>query len=266
LVSALMLLVIVGLVWRRRKGADLRGEGDGGGIESKPESTHSDWYNIYYREAGSSEQGPWYKGVFKVLAREFPSGLADKKVLEIGCGTGSFVGSLQSQSKFGLDPSPEACRIAVANGVSAIVGIGERVPARNETFDVIICCEVLEHSLSPQRLLNETARVLKKDGLLVISFPNYSHPGWLGLRLLSDLFKRPGWVVKQPVDRILTIGRVAKLLRRAGFSRRSAIGEVLEPPGLYHLRRRSGKEPIETERFALLSFHPVLGLRKSRAV
>jgi 2-polyprenyl-3-methyl-5-hydroxy-6-metoxy-1,4-benzoquinol methylase len=42
-----------------------------------------------------------------------------------------------------------------------------------ETFDIVVSCETLEHVPSPQAAVRELARVLRPNGLLVLSVPNY---------------------------------------------------------------------------------------------
>ncbi len=41
----------------------------------------------------------------------------------------------------------------------------------NEKFDIIICTEVLEHTLNPFKAMEEIFRLLKKDGILLLSVP-----------------------------------------------------------------------------------------------
>jgi SAM-dependent methyltransferase len=48
---------------------------------------------------------------------------------------------------------------------------GHRLPFADESFDTLLNIQVLEHTPAPQALLNEMARVLKKDGLLILSVP-----------------------------------------------------------------------------------------------
>jgi 2-polyprenyl-3-methyl-5-hydroxy-6-metoxy-1,4-benzoquinol methylase len=49
----------------------------------------------------------------------------------------------------------------------------EKLPYDTETFDVVLFCETLEHlAISPYIVLTEVRRVLKKDGILVLSTPN----------------------------------------------------------------------------------------------
>jgi SAM-dependent methyltransferase len=45
----------------------------------------------------------------------------------------------------------------------------EKIPA--ETFDVIVCTEVIEHTLNPFSAINEIYRILKSDGILLMSTP-----------------------------------------------------------------------------------------------
>lgn len=45
-------------------------------------------------------------------------------------------------------------------------------PLKSNTYDVIILGEVIEHVLSPDQILNEAKRMLKKKGILIITTPN----------------------------------------------------------------------------------------------
>lgn len=48
---------------------------------------------------------------------------------------------------------------------------GDRLPFEDGTFDTVLNIQVLEHTPEPQALLDEMARVLKPDGLLILSVP-----------------------------------------------------------------------------------------------
>jgi 2-polyprenyl-3-methyl-5-hydroxy-6-metoxy-1,4-benzoquinol methylase len=225
--------------------------------------THSDWYDRFYSQPiAKSQLDPWYKGANKLLSRHFPNGLDACRVLEVGCGDGQFMSQVDATEKFGLDPSLEACRLASTNGTPAFRGVGEALAVRSNHFDVVLCCEVLEHVISPALVIAEIRRVLKDDGVVIISFPNFLHIGWLATRLLSDMFKKPDWIVRQPIDRYLTFVSVARLLRATGFQRCGLIGEVMDPPGLYHWRVRRGREPLSSRRLGYFAFHPVISAQK----
>lgn len=46
-------------------------------------------------------------------------------------------------------------------------------PFEDKSFDMVLCCEVLEHLLiNPSHMLYESHRVLKDDGFFIMSTPN----------------------------------------------------------------------------------------------
>jgi SAM-dependent methyltransferase len=47
-----------------------------------------------------------------------------------------------------------------------------KLPLPSDTYDMVICTEVLEHLLWPQMLLKEVHRVLSDKGILIASVPN----------------------------------------------------------------------------------------------
>lgn len=95
-------------------------------------------------------------------------------VLDIGCNSGTFGEHLLPRScqVTGVDVAPSLLRRAQARGTMVVLALAEALPFRTDTFDVVLCGEILEHSLSPKRLLAEARRVLTTDGLLVGSVPH----------------------------------------------------------------------------------------------
>jgi len=49
------------------------------------------------------------------------------------------------------------------------------LPFRDDTFDLVICNQVLEHLISYTNVMNDTIRVTKKGGYIVFGIPNLSH-------------------------------------------------------------------------------------------
>lgn len=47
-----------------------------------------------------------------------------------------------------------------------------KLPIKSETYDIIICNDVLEHLMFPDKVLEEIKRITKKDSLLFFSMPN----------------------------------------------------------------------------------------------
>lgn len=67
----------------------------------------------------------------------------------------------------------------------------QKLPAKNNTFDVVLCCEVLEHlDVDPMFMLAELNRVLKPGGRLILTTPNItsSRGLWKMLRGIEPYF------------------------------------------------------------------------------
>lgn len=89
-----------------------------------------------------------------------------------------------------------------------VAGVGEALPFRDESVDVILSYDVLEHVADPRACLAECFRVLKPGGGAFIVFPPYYHPtgshleGYVSrLPYANAIF--PGRVLVRAVDEIL---------------------------------------------------------------
>ena len=83
---------------------------------------------------------------------------ADAKGLNIGAG------------KTNLDPRIENMELESGDGID-IVGSVESIPCDNESFDLVITQEVLEHVQYPHIALREIYRILKRNGMAYIQLP-----------------------------------------------------------------------------------------------
>lgn len=61
--------------------------------------------------------------------------------------------------------------IVAGPGVDKLIKASEPLPFRDDTQDVIICTEVLEHVENPSKLIEEIERVVKASGLVLITVP-----------------------------------------------------------------------------------------------
>jgi len=88
------------------------------------------------------------------------------RVLDIGCG-------LQPYRRF-LDPAQtEYVGIDRVGPLSnpTVVGSAESLPFPDESFDVVLSTQVLEHLPDPELALKEAVRVLRKGGRLILTVP-----------------------------------------------------------------------------------------------
>ncbi len=97
------------------------------------------------------------------------------KLLDAGCGTGGLTQKLKAfGTVWGLDVSPQALDFAKRRGIRHLVrGVVTKLPFPNQTFDVLICVDVLYHASikSDMIALKEFFRVLKPGGIAVVKVP-----------------------------------------------------------------------------------------------
>jgi ubiquinone/menaquinone biosynthesis C-methylase UbiE len=101
-----------------------------------------------------------------------------KKVLDIasGEGYGSNLLSKVAKSVTGVDVSPEAVAHAAAKYRSSnlryVQGSADRIPVEDATIEVAVSFETIEHHEMHDEMISELKRVLRPDGLLIISTPD----------------------------------------------------------------------------------------------
>lgn len=100
------------------------------------------------------------------------------KLLDVGCGTGYFLQYLNETSRVwvtcGLEPNATLRKLTAKNiGIHVVNGNLSRIPYPDNSFDVVTCLDVLEHSESLNTNIKELHRVIRKGGILLIQAPNY---------------------------------------------------------------------------------------------
>jgi ubiquinone/menaquinone biosynthesis C-methylase UbiE len=86
--------------------------------------------------------------------------------LEVGVGSGRFASLLDV--KIGIDPSKNMLNLAKKRGIQVIQGAGEYLPFKDNTFDFALIVVTLCFVEEPEYVLNETCRVLKRGGRLIV--------------------------------------------------------------------------------------------------
>jgi len=100
----------------------------------------------------------------------------EKKLLDIGCGTGAFLSTAQNAgwTISGVEPNDEARAIANNNTQNSVYNIDQIEAFEAHSFDVITLWHVLEHLPNLEEQTSIFKRLLKPNGTLVIAVPNYN--------------------------------------------------------------------------------------------
>lgn len=100
---------------------------------------------------------------------------AHGRLLDVGCGDKPYEAIFRPFVESYLGIEHEAA-YAATNASSRTVKAdllydGDRLPFEDKTFDTVLSVQVLEHTPRPAKLVCEMARVLRDDGILIISVP-----------------------------------------------------------------------------------------------
>lgn len=110
------------------------------------------------------------RAVREVWSGEDPGG---KKMLDLSCGGGDTARVL-AQRGFSVVATEYVIPPDLGDDVARVGGVdlNECLPFKSACFDGVNLIEVIEHIEHQARLIREIARVLRKDGVVVISTPN----------------------------------------------------------------------------------------------
>lgn len=92
-------------------------------------------------------------------------------ILEIGYGASPLISFIPDSKKFAIDPLSDvySAYYGLGKNIMLIKGMGEDMPYRSNTFDLIFVTNTLDHVLTPNKLLSEVHRILKNDGILFLT-------------------------------------------------------------------------------------------------
>jgi ubiquinone/menaquinone biosynthesis C-methylase UbiE len=187
--------------------------------------------------------------------KELPAGA---RVLDVGCGTGEYVRRLTDLGfeASGLEPA-EAMRQAAMEknpGRTILDGIATQLPFPDESFDFVICIEVLRylHRSDVDQALREMHRVIKPGGRMFLTMVNrYALDGFYiayhARKLLTGDIS-----TSAPHCEFVTPAEIDEQVRRAGFSAAVHCGVLFGPMRmLYKISTRLARklapmlEPID---------------------
>ena len=150
-----------------------------------------------------------------------------ERLLDAGCGEGRhcFGGLSRGARVVGVDLDLDSLRLAskrLRKEAAAVGSLGEMLqgnafalPFRDETFDKVICSEVMEHVHDYQAAARELARVTKPGGMVAVTIPTATSEH-LYLRTGDDYFESLGGHIRIFRPRELSLGLASAGLATVG--------------------------------------------------
>jgi 2-polyprenyl-6-hydroxyphenyl methylase/3-demethylubiquinone-9 3-methyltransferase len=206
----------------------------------------------------------------RVLIEDLGMDLRGKKTLDVGCGGGLLAEEFARLGcdVTGIDPSEKSLETARAHARQENLAIeyrqatGERIPFADAAFDVVYCCDVLEHVQDVGKVIAEISRVLKPGGVFLFDTINRTFKS----KLVNKLFQEWRWTSFMPPNlhdwkMFVKPSELVALLTQNGLENRGLAG--LSPAAgaigtirLLRARKRGEISYFETARR--------IGLRESR--
>jgi dolichol-phosphate mannosyltransferase len=136
------------------------------------------------------------------------------RTLDVGCGSSIILQSLNYA--VGIDVLANKLRYMRQYGVPLTLGSVMALPVRNESFDCVVCSQVIEHIPDDPAIMRELLRVLRPGGLLVLGTPDYSTIGWQTIEPLYGFFA-PGGYKDEHITHY-TLASLTELARQHGLT------------------------------------------------
>lgn len=176
-----------------------------------------DFYERFYKGLKRSKTEKMKQGARLRLIRELASANrpAHRRILIAGCGGGEDAG-IFPEKVIAFDLSFTAVKTAKQSFPQNIYLVSDAgyIPFKDNMFDCIICSEVIEHVPYPQKILTEFYRLLRQNGELILSTPNWL--SWWGLarKLAEFILRKPVTARGQPIDNWYTLKTLQEKLEQ----------------------------------------------------
>jgi len=147
---------------------------------------------------------PFRVGYAKKVFEEFKIDSGKTNVLEVGCGECILSEEIARMGFIttGIDPSEPSLNSAINHAIKGNLkinyekGTGENLPFQNNSFDVVLCCDVLEHVYDLPKVISEISRVLKNGGIFIYDTFNRTYFSKISTIKILQEWRR--WTIMPP--------------------------------------------------------------------
>ncbi len=134
----------------------------------------TDYYRNYWKEP--QFENCTYVNWKVELTRSHEAIQQASSILDVGCGGGAILRAIARPRVrlVGVDVSAGATRAVCDSGLEGVTVDLEqgKLPFPSESFDTVLCYDVFEHLFSPELLLAEILRVMRRSGRAFLCVPN----------------------------------------------------------------------------------------------
>jgi len=188
----------------------------------------------------------------KIICEQLKINSGEINVLEVGCGGGILTEEIAKMGFIttGIDPSEQSLNIAVNHAKESNLkikyekGTGENLPFQNNSFDVVFCCDVLEHVRDLPKVISEISRVLKNGGIFIYDTFNRTFFSKIAAIKILQEWKR--WAIMPPNlhvwDMFIKPDEIRSLLKENQLDWKEHRGikpNISYPKMLRYLRKRA---------------------------
>jgi 2-polyprenyl-3-methyl-5-hydroxy-6-metoxy-1,4-benzoquinol methylase len=151
-------------------------------------------------------------------------------LLDIGVGNGFFaeIALQRGWNVYGTELTDETLIIATQKGVKMAKGKLEHLDFDANSFDVVVCIEVIEHVSFPKSFVAEIHALLRKGGVVYLTTPNFNSISRRRLKSHYDVINYPNHLS------YFTTKTISKLLTSSGFVKQS-----IQTTGISRTRRKT---------------------------
>ena len=148
-------------------------------------------------------------------------------ILDIGTADGLMLRNLKDTfpktTCVGIEYARDLMACCESKTIHLIQGNALVLPIKDDTFDVVVATAIIEHVSEPIQLIREAFRVLRKNGILIITSP---HPFWEGIATYI------GHLKEEEHHELITLRKLKSLFDAVGFEIANAEQFMISPIGM----------------------------------
>ena len=150
-----------------------------------------------------------------------------QSVLDIGTADGLMLSNLKdtfpNATCAGIEYARDLMACCESKTIYLIQGDALTLPIKDNAFDVVIATAIIEHVSEPNQLVREAFRVLRGNGIFIVTTP---HPFWEGIATYI------GHLKEEEHHELITLHKLKSLFKTVGFEIASAQNFMLSPIGM----------------------------------